>query len=198
MSFRITEAIKKRIVNKQGYKCNGIADYICPLNGNVFDESGYDIDHILPISQGGSSDDCNLQALCTCCHRVKTKREKSKVNTRELHVKLEKLKTENTKIKIEKMDKDKLEKEKDILEKEKNILEKYKDILDKEKIEFELKLKSEIKLKNEMKTQADEKNAEIEKLKNNIQKQQEKIKRQQNKKIDIFRQIEKKLFPLIK
>ena len=30
------------------------------------------IDHIKPLSQGGSNDPSNLQALCACCHAAKT------------------------------------------------------------------------------------------------------------------------------
>jgi 5-methylcytosine-specific restriction enzyme A len=35
-------------------------------------------DHITPVSQGGTHQITNLQALCTPCHRAKTAREGSK------------------------------------------------------------------------------------------------------------------------
>jgi hypothetical protein len=55
----------------------GCKDYICPLwifNNGFFDESGFQIDHILEVTQGGTNDIHNLQVLCPCCHSVKTKR----------------------------------------------------------------------------------------------------------------------------
>jgi hypothetical protein len=84
----ITESTKKKIAGKQHYKCAnsptkqlaGLTDYKCPLwqiigqNQGLFDESGYEIDHITEFSVTQNDDDNNLQALCLCCHNVKTKR----------------------------------------------------------------------------------------------------------------------------
>lgn len=92
MSRNISEAIKKRVAGEQYYKCANmpsndpnlnmryLENYRCPLWCNPgiyqgsFDESGYEIDHILEFSLGGSNDMKNLQALCKNCHSVKTKR----------------------------------------------------------------------------------------------------------------------------
>ena len=55
----------------------GCKDYICPMwksNGGYFDESGFEIDHIVEVTHGGTNDLSNLQLLCPCCHSVKTKR----------------------------------------------------------------------------------------------------------------------------
>jgi len=59
---------------KNAVGCKG---YLCPLwksNNGEFDESGYQIDHIIEIKHGGTNELSNLQLLCPCCHAVKTKR----------------------------------------------------------------------------------------------------------------------------
>lgn len=35
-----------------------------------------EIDHIIPLSQGGTDDESNLQALCKACHKAKTRLER--------------------------------------------------------------------------------------------------------------------------
>ena len=34
-----------------------------------------EVDHIVPVAQGGTDDLTNLEAICTSCHREKTARE---------------------------------------------------------------------------------------------------------------------------
>ena len=86
MSFSrtaISSAVKKelskitRCANQPGLYAVGCKDYICPLwksNNGFFDESGYEIDHIIEVKHGGTNEISNLQLLCPCCHSVKTKR----------------------------------------------------------------------------------------------------------------------------
>lgn len=90
----LTGTQKKNVVSRQSYKCankpgsNCIKDYECPIwksRDGIFDESGYEIDHIIEFSVGGSDELENCQALCLCCHRVKTirfliNRNKQKTN----------------------------------------------------------------------------------------------------------------------
>jgi len=68
----------------------GCKDYICPMwsfNGGFFDESGYEIDHIIEYSHGGGNEIDNLQLLCPSCHSVKTKRcAKQKWNFNSLEI----------------------------------------------------------------------------------------------------------------
>lgn len=71
----ITEFMKKEIIHRQNNRCPGISDYDCPFRGVIFDRSGYHIDHIMALADGGEDEMHNLQALCLCCHRVKTDRE---------------------------------------------------------------------------------------------------------------------------
>ena len=52
------------IIRFQNYKCN------CCLN--PLGSSYFEIDHIIPIEQGGTGDLANLQGLCSSCHIYKT------------------------------------------------------------------------------------------------------------------------------
>lgn len=64
--------------NSPGKPAPGCQGYICPLwdspRFGKFDESGIEIDHIIEVCHGGTNDLNNLQALCPCCHAVKTRR----------------------------------------------------------------------------------------------------------------------------
>lgn len=72
---KVTVAVKKQVASIQRFMCAAnISGYSCPLKGKPFDEAGYDIDHKVPLSEGGNNDVTNLQALCVSCHRVKTLR----------------------------------------------------------------------------------------------------------------------------
>lgn len=90
MLRNVTDSQKKRVAGRQRFKCAAsIPDYTCPLKGEPFDESGYDIDHIKELRDGGSNDLSNLQALCISCHRVKTTRNTSEITREkkpELHI----------------------------------------------------------------------------------------------------------------
>jgi hypothetical protein len=86
-SRSLSESIKKSIAAKQRYKCAnkpgitliGLGDYVCPLwkindeDKGIFDDSGYEIDHITEFCISHNDDVKNLQALCKSCHAVKTK-----------------------------------------------------------------------------------------------------------------------------
>ncbi len=81
----MTEAQKKKIAARQDFICAnkpnqvnaGLENYDCPFwkyRDGRFDESGYDIDHIKELGDNGEDLPDNCQALCLCCHRVKTSR----------------------------------------------------------------------------------------------------------------------------
>lgn len=77
---KIPEHTKYQILVRQAFRCKGVPNYTCPLlasTGGLFDEAGYDMDHVIPLVLGGSSDPTNLQALCVSCHRIKTSREEA-------------------------------------------------------------------------------------------------------------------------
>ena len=88
----ISNKVKAEVVERQGNRCANnpfnpcinLSDYKCPfwmLNGGLFDSSGFDIDHIEEFSITGNNDINNLQALCKCCHSVKTKKYMKYVKT---------------------------------------------------------------------------------------------------------------------
>ena len=52
------------LIRNQNYKCN--------LCLTPFGSSFFEIDHIIPLEQGGSNDMVNLQGLCSGCHIFKT------------------------------------------------------------------------------------------------------------------------------
>jgi hypothetical protein len=72
--------MKKQVAGRQRFMCSAnVPAYKCPLNGSPFDESGFHIDHIKELRDGGSNELDNLQALCLMCHTVKTNRRSSEV-----------------------------------------------------------------------------------------------------------------------
>ena len=48
---------------------------MCSCWGKDVDIKGFHIDHIVPLANGGTNDDENLQVLCEPCHFEKTKQE---------------------------------------------------------------------------------------------------------------------------
>ena len=48
---------------------------LCPFKGGVVPEAMMELDHKVPLSQGGTDDRANLQALCACCHAMKSRME---------------------------------------------------------------------------------------------------------------------------
>jgi len=51
--------------------------YTCRMCGRVTVDEGQ-VDHRIPLADGGSDDPSNLQWLCVECHRAKTEREKAR------------------------------------------------------------------------------------------------------------------------
>ncbi|KOR22809.1 HNH endonuclease [Burkholderia cenocepacia] len=60
---------RKRIAVEQQFVCRGCGCTWLPWRDEV--------DHEVPLEQGGSNDDSNLQLLCDDCHKAKTAAEAS-------------------------------------------------------------------------------------------------------------------------
>ena len=82
---KLTYGQRNTVAGLQHYKCANtpskslrlIGQFACPLWSKVndtgsFDESGYEIDHIIEYSKTKDNRLRNLQALCPSCHAVKT------------------------------------------------------------------------------------------------------------------------------
>ena len=63
----ISQTIKKTVAANQQWRCN-----ICK---NMLEET-FETDHIIPLMNGGSNEQSNLQSLCPNCHRKKSLHEK--------------------------------------------------------------------------------------------------------------------------
>jgi len=73
MSIRkVSNLTKKKVAACQEWKCK-----LC----NCLLDECFEIDHIICIKDGGSNEECNLQALCPNCHRKKTNSDIYKSNT---------------------------------------------------------------------------------------------------------------------
>lgn len=54
-------------------------NHTCQLCGNA----GHPVDHITPVSLGGTNDPANLRVLCSPCHDVKTQAEAAEARARQ-------------------------------------------------------------------------------------------------------------------
>ena len=57
---------RRRIAADQGWRCTG---------GKELLDFAFQIDHIRPLGAGGADELFNLQALCGCCHNMKSLEE---------------------------------------------------------------------------------------------------------------------------
>jgi thymidylate synthase ThyX len=52
----------------------------CAECGGVFEKEQMSVDHIVPVSSGGSHDVSNLQSLCEGCHKIKSSEERANLS----------------------------------------------------------------------------------------------------------------------
>lgn len=79
-----------RIFAEQRFRCrnsvvtcvivqNGMPKYVCPWGDEQPTFYALELDHIVPLWEGGTDDPVNLQVLCSCCHAVKTALERPRL-----------------------------------------------------------------------------------------------------------------------
>ena len=68
---KLSEPERRKIAMRQDWNCAN-PDGKCCLRDKLQE---YDIDHIIPLCQGGQDDPSNFQAICPACHRRKTERD---------------------------------------------------------------------------------------------------------------------------
>lgn len=82
---RMSPTQRKAVLERDGYKCR-----ICGISRQYLDDKApglgeylrLEIDHIVPIAQGGTSDESNLQCLCWRCNSLKgSKKTNKQVNS---------------------------------------------------------------------------------------------------------------------
>lgn len=82
---RVSPTQRKAVLERDGYKCR-----ICGISRQYLDDKvpglgeylRLEIDHIVPIAQGGTGDESNLQCLCWRCNSLKgSKKTNKQVNS---------------------------------------------------------------------------------------------------------------------
>ena len=74
------------VLAKQGGQCaksfvtcevtgDGYATHTCTWGNKRLRPGAADLDHVVPLADGGTDDEANLQVLCKCCHGLKTECE---------------------------------------------------------------------------------------------------------------------------
>lgn len=70
--------IRERIIARDGGVCQWVMDTHTPEHR--CGKPGTDVDHIVPVFQGGTDDDSNLRLLCRDHHRRKTSSDAGKAS----------------------------------------------------------------------------------------------------------------------
>ena len=66
MRRSLSAAESKRIAATYGWRCAACGELL---------PAAFQIDHVVPLADGGADDESNMQSLCPGCHADKTQRE---------------------------------------------------------------------------------------------------------------------------
>lgn len=69
---------KMAVAARQRFRCAGNPE-TCPchrLDHGVFQESGFEVDHVVALCDGGDDSLENLRALCACCHSIVSREQR--------------------------------------------------------------------------------------------------------------------------
>jgi 5-methylcytosine-specific restriction protein A len=67
-------ALRKRILKRDGHQCTAVVGASVG-NARRCEHRATHVDHVVPVSQGGSDDEANLTSLCAWHHNRKTSSE---------------------------------------------------------------------------------------------------------------------------
>ena len=73
-------SVKMKVAALKRFRCQTEDRSVCPCwnhDHGVFQESGFEVDHIIPVSMGGSDECSNLQALCPSCHTIRSRDQRT-------------------------------------------------------------------------------------------------------------------------
>ena len=74
LPWRSWRLLRMKTLHRDNFRCQNID---CGKAGRL------EVDHIIPLAQGGRDDPDNLQTLCRSCHMEKTAQENTKPLTRD-------------------------------------------------------------------------------------------------------------------
>ena len=77
MSDAVSPYARRHLYETQWGRCNGC--------GNAYQVKDLTVDHIAPVSKGGTNDTANLQLLCHNCNSVKGNRSMGYLRSRIRH-----------------------------------------------------------------------------------------------------------------
>ena len=60
-------AVRERVLVRDAFRCRSCDELVHGKDAHV--------DHFVPLEDGGTDDDANLQTLCSACHGRKTRQE---------------------------------------------------------------------------------------------------------------------------
>mgnify|MGYP003650262834 FL=1 len=72
--------VKMHVAASQRFRCGGDKKRCVrwAVDDGVFGLDAFEIDHQIPLSEGGSNETSNLVAICPSCHAIKSREERMK------------------------------------------------------------------------------------------------------------------------